>query len=85
MRYNQLFDDLRNFVPLVTNQKKKKIAVLQAEYSHSYNLDFTSYEFYARLLDIHSVCDDACGMRISRLSDETTQKTKHKSLITYTV
>ena len=52
--------------------------MLPVEYSHAYNLDLTSYEFYARLLDIHGVCDDTSGMRNSRLSDETTQKTKHK-------
>ena len=76
MRYTQLFDDLGSFVPLVTN--RKKIAALPAENTHAYNLDVTSYAFYARLLDIHGVYDDTSGRRNSLLSDDTTQKTKHK-------
>jgi len=68
MRYTQLFDDLGNFVPLLTH--RKKIAVLPAENSRVNSFDLTSYAFYSRLLEIHGVCDDTSGIWNSRLSDE---------------
>jgi len=60
--HQPLFLLISIYLSIATRHKSKKITVLPVEYSHAYNLDLTSYEFYARLLEIHGVCDDTSGM-----------------------